>query len=121
MAFSWSEHFASMPVVLVAGLLTATPQPAEAWYYGGHHYRHYGHKYLHSGGHHRSYSAYRGLSGYRPGGQGHNYSGHGTDCHSVNKIGYDDGYKAKITGTQCYDEYGKAYIVPGSRYVLKRY
>ena len=44
------------------------------------------------------------------------------DCHPVSKYGYDRyGYRIKIGGTMCYDDYGHAYVVPGSRYTIGRY
>ncbi|MEE9352045.1 MAG: hypothetical protein V3U78_07285 [Thiotrichaceae bacterium] len=42
----------------------------------------------------------------------------GKNCRSTYKYQYDKhGNKTRINGTLCYDSYGKAYIVPGSRYV----
>ena len=44
------------------------------------------------------------------------------NCHSVSKWAYDDyGQKLKIGGTMCYDAYGQAYVVPGSRYLIHQY
>ena len=43
------------------------------------------------------------------------------DCHRVVKKGYFNGRYAKIGGTQCYDRYGNAYIVEGSRYPIHYY
>ena len=44
------------------------------------------------------------------------------DCHAVTKWAYDNyGRKLKIGGTRCSDAYGRAYLVPGSRYVIHQY
>ncbi len=49
------------------------------------------------------------------------YTG-GKDCRSTYKYQNDKhGNKTRIKGTLCYDSYGKAYIVPGSRYVADNY
>jgi hypothetical protein len=41
-------------------------------------------------------------------------------CHATYKDGYDyHGRPARIGGTMCYDRFGRAYIVPGSRYVIR--
>ena len=42
-------------------------------------------------------------------------------CHAVTKTDYWYGRKAKIGGTMCYDNYGRGYVVPGSRYVIHYY
>jgi len=50
----------------------------------------------------------------------HSRHGRGYGCHEVYKTGYFRGRKAKIGGTQCYRN-GRAYIVSGSRYVIRYY
>ena len=40
-------------------------------------------------------------------------------CHAVRKKGYWHGYYAVIGGTMCYDRRGRAYIVRGSRYLIR--
>lgn len=42
----------------------------------------------------------------------------GFGCHPVTGIDYHLGHRAKVGGTLCYDAYGRAFIVPGSRYVI---
>jgi len=42
-------------------------------------------------------------------------------CRSVTKEGYWDGYPALIGGRECYDRYGRAYISPNSRYLIRYY
>ncbi len=42
-------------------------------------------------------------------------------CHATSKNGYAHGRRAKIGGTMCYDNYGNAYIVAGSRHVIGYY
>ena len=81
--------------------------------HGHYHDDHYrgGHKYKKHKGWRRSRHGYRGGHGY--------YRGHG--CHPVYKYKWRHGHKVKIGGTQCYNRYGHPYIVPGSRYVIKRY
>ncbi len=50
-----------------------------------------------------------------------NYTG-GNNCRPTHKYQSDSyGNTTRINGTLCYDSYGKAYIVPGSRYVAGRY
>ncbi len=40
-------------------------------------------------------------------------------CRQVSKLGRDShGRRARIGGTLCYDEDGRAYIAEGSRYVI---
>ena len=47
------------------------------------------------------------------------YSSYRKPCHQVSKVYYDeDGVPHNTTGTMCYDQYGEAYIVSGSRYRL---
>ena len=101
--------------------------------HGNHHYNHhyrkyyghgYGHKYKRPYKKHRSYRYYNnhGHSYKRHGNayQSHgntNYGRHRKACHKVSKRVHDGyGHSKKISGTMCYDDYGRAYIVPGSRY-----
>lgn len=91
-------------------------QAAQAWGgygYGGHYgYGHhgYGGRGYGDGYKRHYYPSYRRYSSSR-------YSS-GKDCHSTYKYSTDEqGEKTKINGTMCYDDYGKSYIVPGSRYV----
>ena len=49
------------------------------------------------------------------------HRGYGRACHTVSKIGYDNGRKAKIGGTMCYNAYGNSYVVKGSRHVIHYY
>lgn len=51
---------------------------------------------------------------YRKKARGH----HARSCHTVYKTKWRHGHRVKIAGTQCYNRYGHAYIVPGSRYVV---
>lgn len=105
------------------------------------HKRHHGgaHRSGHSGhgigygnrnyGHSNYGYAKRGHSNYGHSNQGHNkYSGANTgyrgghNCRDTYKHQTDhNGKLTKIKGTLCYDSYGKAYIVPGSRYVDSTY
>ena len=85
------------------------------------HYRkkHYGKHYRPS---HRYYG-HRGYNYYRKPrvhyGHRHSYR---PRCHPVHKhIHNDYGHRTKVRGTMCYDRYGKGYVVPGSRHVVKRY
>lgn len=89
-------------------------QAAQAWGgygYGGHYgYGHHGYGGRGYGYKRHYYPSYRRYSS-------SHYSS-GKDCHSTYKYSTDEqGEKTKINGTMCYDDYGKAYIVPGSRYV----
>jgi hypothetical protein len=118
MSHANNKSLASIPSVILLVLFATAPIPAGAWYYGGHHYGHGYHPY---GGHHGRHYSYRGVTGYRSGGHGSSHLRGDAGCHSVSKTGYDDGRKAEIGGTRCYDEYGDAYIVPGSRYVVQYY
>ena len=42
-------------------------------------------------------------------------------CRNVTKEGYWDGYPALIGGRECYDRYGRAYISPNSRHLIRYY
>ncbi|MEN8176342.1 MAG: hypothetical protein ABFS23_11300, partial [Pseudomonadota bacterium] len=114
-------------------VLVSTALGANASSYGKHHYGyglgygllhglvgHYGH---YGRGHYgRRHYGRHSSHGYR---YGNRYSGrhdsHGSHCRKVTKIGDYEGYKSKIGGTLCEDDYGDTYIVPGSRYVIERY
>ncbi len=126
------KHSILVSTFVVALTAATIPLSAEAWYSGGHHggSDHYGHHGRYRD-HNRQY-LYGGIVGYLLGSQryrDHHYSDRheysprhrGGGCHAVSKIGYDDGREARIGGTRCYDEYGEAYIVPGSRYVIDYY
>ena len=78
--------------------------------YGKGHGRNYGHGNKHSNkGRHNNVQAYAGGS-------------QGNHCRPTYKHVYDDyGNSTKINGTLCYDHYGQAYVVPGSRYVDNSY
>ncbi len=73
MRLSRAAVAASVAAVFVAGLLAATPQSAEARYYGGYRYGHYGHRHLYSGGHRYRH---HGLHGHLHRG-GHHFRHHG--------------------------------------------
>ena len=112
-------------------LLSIAPTAAQAWYSGGYNTPYYGYGQSHHGSHdyRQGYGHRYGHSSYRRGhdygyGSGRSYASHDTasqDCHATSKIGYLDGVKGKIGGTMCYDSYGDAFVVPGSRYVIDRY
>jgi len=135
------------PVVLLLGALFLTlPAPLPAWSSGGH-YGHSGgrHSLGHSGGHyspgHSGGHYFLGHSGYHGGYRDHDRhrgyahpgytgdraylsgrrEGHGRGCESVSKHGTWEGREARIGGTRCYDRYGEAYVVPGSRYLIESY
>jgi len=40
-------------------------------------------------------------------------------CRNVTKEGYWDGYPALIGGRECYDRFGRAYISPNSRHLIR--
>lgn len=97
---------------------------------GGHQSHHYNHKrhssakyYSYNYGHSRSYySKHYARPSYQSNIQ-HNYSNRSTyskSCHPVSKtiINEYSEYQ-KISGTMCYNTYGQAYIVPGSRFRLR--
>lgn len=42
-------------------------------------------------------------------------------CHPVFKRGFFNGYRVVVRGRQCYDRFGRPYIVGGSRRVIDRY
>ena len=75
-----------------------------------HHYSGYRYQSYPYGGRH-----YRRGYGYVK--RRNNYQYDDGSCHRVYKFIYDEyGYRHKIGGTQCYDDYGDGYIVEGSRY-----
>ena len=87
--------------------------------YRGHHsyprHRYGGHSY--GGRHHGGHS-----HGHNYGHKSHGYKSAPRACHSVTKIAYDAyGRRAKFGGTMCYDAYGAAYILPGSRHIIHYY
>ena len=135
---------ALISVFVAAALTLSTPLSAGSRHTSGHHgghghrshahhddhaYRRYSHDgdygyrdhHAHHRGRHEAHYLFRGITGYLLGGYGYSPRYRGNSCHSVSKIGYDDGREAKIGGTRCYDEYGESYIVPGSRYVIHYY
>ena len=76
---------------------------------------------------------YRG-NGYRYRGNGYRYSprartdfhryyrsnrGSNLGCRRVSTRGYWRGYPALVGGRQCFDRYGRAYIAPGSRFLIR--
>lgn len=72
----------------------------------------------------RGYSGHGRRGGYSSQydrGRGHGYQSRGHRCEQVYKHGRWHGRPAKIGGTRCFDRYGNAYIVQGSRYLIDYY
>lgn len=126
-------------VAAMLGMMAIVPlQTASAGSYGDNSGLHIGYGY--NGGH-LSYGHNRGHKRYYDGkhSNGHSNYGHSNRGHNKyvgNHSGYSGAYNCrdtykhqtdhngkltKINGTLCYDSYGKAYIVPGSRYVDSTY
>jgi len=58
----------------------------------------------------------------RGGRLGHGFWPRRRPCHPVYRIVHDAyGQPLKIAGTMCYDAYGRSYLVPGSRYLVRRW
>jgi len=99
---------------------------ASAWdYSSGYGHGSYGH-YDHDGygKHHKRHAYYGHGRHYKP--YRHHKSRYSNNvrkhCRSTHKYRYDDyGNKVRVNGTLCYNRYGDAYIVPGSRYVVDDY
>ena len=86
--------------IILSGLFPASMAMADSYQYGqGHHkYNNHPRNYYEQQRSHRDYRS---------------------NCHPVHKYTYDNyGYRAKVGGTMYYDEYGQAYVVPGSRYLI---
>ncbi len=86
--------------IILSGLFPSGEAMADSYHHGKrHHNSHYkSHAYYETQRQHEYYQS---------------------DCHPVHKYTYDNyGYRAKVGGTMCYDEYGRAYVVPGSRYLI---
>jgi hypothetical protein len=113
------SHYSRHGAHGLLGFLFGHHQRRHSAYNYGHHdkYR-YGSNY---GAHTYSHGATYNSHGNAHASHGSNYKAQGNGCHAVYKIGYWDGYKAKIGGTMCYDSYGKSYVIPGSRYVIEYY
>ena len=97
--------------------------------HGKHHnYRHhYGNSRHYNSNHYRKHNNHSYYPSYSYG-YSSNYSGNasnyssGKDCRPTHKYQYDEhGNEIRINGTLCYNSYGNAYIVPGSRYVADSY
>lgn len=88
-------------------------------HYGGHSYGH-GHGYSYGRGHDHRRLDY---GGYRRNDYRRNTFAFviRKPCHATYKYGYAHGRRAKIGGTMCYDGYGNAFIVAGSRFVIAYY
>ena len=130
------------PLTIVAAILLIggfVIQPAQAGisisigtgHHYGHHHKHsaygvhnYKRKHHYQRSYQRKYSSHRYHQNNRHSDGKRGYSKHlgRYDCHAVTKWAYDDyGQKLKIGGTMCYDAYGQAYVVPGSRYLIHQY
>lgn len=136
-----SFRFLILASLATAGLVFATTPSAAG--YGGHRYQSGSYCKLHGGYHNNRNYSYSYDYRYRPKGYGyknhHGYNSHrgsshsyggsyvnrgrtghySGGCRSVYRIDYWNGHKARIGGTECYDHYGKPYIVPGSRHVIE--
>lgn len=126
-------------IAIVVGLFTtagATQGFADRYRYGhggyhghGHHGYHDRHRGHHRGGHDDFgllLVPFAYLFGYTQGRyDSEPYYGsyqRAWGCHPVVKIGYDRfGRRAKLGATMCYDAYGEAFIVPGSRHIIHYY
>lgn len=93
--------------------------------YGKHHkyrHKHRRHYWKHKHYKHGHYGGYAKKPYYKDYSYGHAYGyGGGYDCHKTSKIGHWHGRKAIIGGTLCYNQYGEAYIVPNSHYLIEYY
>ena len=110
--------------------------------HGAHHgyksdYWRHGHKpYAHKPYSHKPYSHKPHIHGKPYGHPGHGYKpkAHYGDrhyhrhhrppqraCHAFTKKGVWKGHPAKVGGTRCYDDYGKPYVVKGSRHLIHYY
>ncbi len=111
---------------------TATPAVAGGYaltlgHHNGHSHGHYSYNYDHhySYGHNYSYGNsynYRQPNYYqsRSHNNYNNTSSYSKPCHQVSKtIVNDYGEYQRIGGTMCYDSYGQAYVVKGSRYLIR--
>ena len=118
---------------MIALLQTPVQSASATEYNSGHrfNYGHHGynrHQYARHGRHHSHHNTFAFSPSHNYGNYGsslssssHHYN-QGTSCRSTYKYQYDEhGNKIRINGTLCYDSYGNAYIVPGSRYVANNY
>ena len=110
-----------LPTLLLLLSASTIPAAAQAWSYGGYGYPYYGHSRHYSHGHNYGHRPYRSRHQYGSSRQSRRHGYDGDDCHPTSKSGYHDGYEGRVGGTMCYDDYGDAYIVPGSRYLIERY
>jgi len=96
-------------LILGLGAITA---PATA-----HDDHYYGHRYWQNHGHH----GVRGYAWRRAYPRGfHRYHWVDAPCHPVVGYGHDHfGRRAEFGGTMCYDRFGRGYVVPGSRYLIR--
>ena len=113
-----------LPALVLTTLTITLPTTTHAWYYvgtgyGGHGY--YGHGHHYSQGYNYGRHAYRDRYQYRSSSVSRQHGIGSGGCHPTSKIGYYDGYKGKVGGTMCYDDYGEPYIVSGSRYLIEEY
>ena len=109
----------------IAGAGSLIPAPASANDYVHGHHRHHGHHHGHHGLHRHGFHFGYGIAGilgaFRP--HPHRYYApvYRLRCHPVITTEFRYGRLAEIGGTLCYDRFGRAYIVPGSRYVIRYY
>lgn len=121
-------------VTTMLALSIAASAPVHAGEYGNHHYRqhdgaggyhHKGRRHHGHVGHNRAHRQHRGYDR----GYGGAHIGPRTvvgpprrwaaprPCHPVSKVAYRHGRGVRVGGTMCYDAYGNAYIVKGSRWL----
>jgi hypothetical protein len=101
-----------------AGLALAlmAPAAASADYLNFGSWSGYGHS--NNNHHNRGWNNWYGNNSWRSFGSG--YNSYGRHCHTVQERTRDQhGQKAIIESLQCYDRYGRAYIVPGSSHILR--
>jgi len=70
-------------------------------------------------GHNKRYTSYPKRRAYNQGRMRYQAA---RPCHATSKVGFDDyGQRVRIGGTMCYDAYGAAYIIRGSRHIIHKY
>lgn len=125
------KHMSAGVGLLVIALSLSAPLAAKSIHtgisvhIGSGHYRihgkvHRGHG-LHR--HHRHFQRHRGhrFRGHRSAGFGHRYFRSPRGCHPVSRYVYNRyGDLVKVRGTMCYDQFGRGYVVPGSRHAHRR-
>jgi len=119
------HHYYRVPFVHALGRVIGAFIPYQGRHYrGGRSHHRTGNSYYRGNrNHYRSdnYYAPRRQYSHRSQPRHHEYSEHGSGCHTVSKTGHHHGRLAKIGGTMCYDSYGNPYVVSGSRYVMHYY